>query len=71
MNRDSFLYVIYMIRACADSWNDTPSLVYKKMKSVNCIMGFLVPNYEILHTQSTQYVVEDIKKYLSLRGISV
>lgn len=71
MNKDSFSYVIYMIHACANSWNNNPSEVYKKMKSGNCIMGYLVPNYEILHTQSTQYVVEDIKKYLNIRGISV
>ncbi len=41
------------------------------MKSTNCIRGFLVPNYEILHTQSTDYVIEDIKEYFNVRGISV
>ena len=71
MDKDSFSYVIYMIHACADNWGHNPSEVYKKMKSANCIMGFLVPNYEILHTQSTQYVMEDIKEYLSVRGISI
>ena len=71
MNRDSFSYVIYMIHACANHWGHSPSVVYNKMKSANCIMGFLVPNYEILHTQSTQYVMEDIKEYLTVRGISI
>ncbi|MCM1256831.1 MAG: DUF3791 domain-containing protein [Roseburia sp.] len=60
-----------MIHACANNWEITPSEVYKKMKSVNCIMDFLVPNYEILHTQSTQYVIEDIKEYFNVRGISI
>lgn len=71
MDRDSFSYVIYMIHACANSWAYKPSEVYKKMKSANCIKGFLVPNYEILHTQSTQYVIEDIREYLKVRGISI
>lgn len=71
MDKDSFSYVIYMIHACANNWENTPSEVYKKMKSADCIMGFLVPNYEILHTQSTQYVIEDIKEYLTVRGISI
>lgn len=71
MDKTSFSYVIYMIHACARTWGYNPSEIYKKMKSVNCIMGFLIPNYEILHTQSTQYVVEDIKEYLNVRGISV
>ena len=71
MNKDSFSYVIYMIHACAKNWGHNPSEIYKKMKKTNCIMGFLVPNYEILHTQSTQYVMEDIKEYLTIRGISI
>ena len=71
MDKDSFSYVIYMIHACANNWKYNPSEVYKKMKSANCIMGFLVPNYEVLHTQSTQYVMEDIKEYLNVRGVSI
>ncbi|MDE6905326.1 MAG: DUF3791 domain-containing protein [Lachnospiraceae bacterium] len=71
MDKNSFSYVIYMIHACAKNWENTPSEVYKKLKSADCIMGFLVPNYEILHTQSTQYVIEDIKEYLTVRGISI
>lgn len=71
MNKEIFSFVIYMIHACADRWKQNPSEVYKKMKSTNCIADFLVPNYEILHTQGTQYIVEDIKEYFHVRGVSV
>lgn len=71
MNKDSFSFVIYMIHACANKWGFYPSEVYQKMKLADCIMGFLIPNYEILHTQSTQYVIEDIKEYLNVRGVSI
>lgn len=71
MNKDSFSFVIYMIHACADKWGYSPAEVYKKMKSADCIMKFLIPNYEVLHTQSTQYIIEDIREYLGVRGISV
>lgn len=71
MDKDSFSFVIYMIHACANKWEYRPSEVYKKMKHADCIKDFLVPNYEILHTQSTQYVIEDIREYLSVRGISI
>ena len=71
MDKDAFSFVIYMIHACANHWKCSPSEVYKKMKSTDCIMGFLVPNYEILHTQSTQYIMEDIKEYLTIRGIFI
>ena len=35
--------VIYMIHACANHWKQNPSEVYRKMKSTNCIMGYLCP----------------------------
>lgn len=71
MTKESLSFIVYMIHACANKWNLKPSAVYKQMQRVNCIADFLVPNYEILHTQGTQYVVEDIKEYLTVRGESV
>lgn len=71
MNKDMFSFIIYMIHACANHWQQYPSEVYKNMKQTNCIKEFLVPNYEILHTQSTKYILEDIKEYFHTRGVSV
>jgi len=71
MDKDTFSFVVYMIHACAAQWKQNPSEVYKNMKNTNCIKGFLTPNYEILHTQSTKYMVEDIREYLNVRGITV
>lgn len=71
MTKDVLSFIVYMIHACANKWGLSPSAVYKQMQSVNCIADFLVPNYEILHTQSTQFIVEDISEYLNARGIFV
>lgn len=64
MNKESFSFVVYMIHVCANKWNTTPFRVYKKLQSVGCIEGYLVPHYDILHTQGTGYLIDDIKKYL-------
>lgn len=71
MNQDSFAYVVYMIHACADRWRKLPSDVYKLLKKSGCIDQYLVPNYEILHTQGTEYVVNDIREYLDIRGVKI
>lgn len=71
MDRNSFSFVVYMIHACANAWNKKPSEIYKILQSKGCIGGFLVPNYEVLHTQSTEYVIEDIREYLKVRGTVV
>lgn len=71
MNQDSFSFVIYMLHACADRWSIPPSEVYRKLQSVGCIDQYLVPHYEILHTQGTGFIVEDVKEYLKIRGVAV
>ena len=66
-----FPFVIYIIHACASKWNKLPSDVYKILESKECIEKFLVSNYDVLHTQSTAFIVEDIEEYLNNRGISI
>ena len=71
MNKETFSFVIYMLHACADKWQKLPSEVYRMLQSTVCIESYIVPQYGILHTQGTQYVVEDIEEYLGIRGVSV
>ena len=71
MIQDSFEFVVYMIHACANKWNQLPSAVYKKIRDSGCIQKFLVPNYEIMHTQGTDFVVSDIEEYLKVRKVAI
>lgn len=71
MVQESFEFVVYMIHACASKWNRLPSFVYRKLAESGCIQKFLVPNYEILHTQSTDFVVSDIEEYLNVRKVAI
>lgn len=71
MNQESFSFVVYMIHACANRWNKRPSEVYRSLQGAGCIDGYLVPHYEVLHTQGTDFVVSDIEEYLQMRGVAV
>lgn len=71
MDRESFSFVIYMIHACANRWRKVPSDVYKMLQKTGCIDNYLVPHYDILHTQGTDYIVNDIEEYLGIRGVKV
>lgn len=46
-------------------------MVYYALKQSGCLDHYLVPNYDILHTQSTDYVVEDITEYLKNQEVAV
>ena len=71
MNKESFSFVVYMLHACADKWGMSPSEVYKTLQSSGCIDHYLVPNYEILHTQGSGLVLDDIEQYLTVRGLEI
>ncbi len=71
MDKESFSFVMYIIHACANKWGLMPSEVYQKLQSVGCIGNYLVPYYDILHTQGTGYIVDDIEKYLEVRGVII
>lgn len=68
MDKVTFEFVIYILHACAHKWEELPSAVYRKLKKSDCIEKLLVPYYDILHTQGTQYVVGDVEDYLRTRG---
>ena len=69
MNEDNFSFAVYMIHACADRWNTTPSKVYAALEKSGCLDNYIIPYYDVLHTQSTYYVVHDICEYLKDRGV--
>ncbi len=71
MTEEVFSFVIYLIHACANRWNQMPSEVYQKLCRAGCIDAYLVPHYDILHTQSTEYLVDDIETYLETRGVAI
>ena len=71
MRSEIFSFVIYMIHACANRWRKTPAQVYLALKQSGCLNHYLVPNYDILHTQSTDFVVKDIKEYLAPKEVIV
>lgn len=69
MSQECFEFVVYMIHACAQKWNMTPMQVYQIIEKKECVSKYLVPLYEILHTQSTEFVVNDIQEYMANRGV--
>ena len=60
-----------MIENCANQWKTSPSKVYQALKQSGCLDNYLIPYYDILHTQSTDYIVADVATYLKEREVAV
>ena len=68
MSKEVMEYIVYMIHACAKKWRKSPKTVYGILNAANCIELYLTPHFDVLHTQSTECVVEDIEQYVGFKG---
>ena len=57
-------FVIFCIENVAKQMGLSGSVVYKAFKETGGIEGFLYPSYEALHTQSRQYIVDEVMSYM-------
>jgi hypothetical protein len=48
--------------------NISGSNVYNKLKACDCLQ-FIIDNYEVIHSQSEEYIVEDIVDFCKNRGV--
>ncbi len=67
MTKDIFEFLVYMIHACANKWGKTPTEVYNLLKENKALTNYLIPHYDVLHTQGTNFVVADIEEFLANR----
>ena len=45
--------------------------VYRAFTESDILNGYIVPEYETLHTQSKEYIVDDIMDVIRERGVEV
>lgn len=64
-------FSIFMLYCLADKWKMTPAAVYKILNSTGILDNYIIPCYDVLHTQGKEYLVEDITEYAREKGVSV
>ena len=69
MNSQSLNFTIFCIGSLADHLKISARDVYHKLQSVGIISDYIVPCYDVLHTFSKEYIVEDLVEYMKKRGV--
>lgn len=63
-------FVIFCIESIASKMGVDAEYVYKALtEESNILNDYIVPEYEILHTQSKEYIIADIMDVMEERGI--
>ena len=57
---DRMIFAASCIESVARKWNLPPNEVYRRMKRVNLIEGYILKHYDVIHTESRENITEDI-----------
>ena len=71
MKKEYLEFVTFCVGNLADSLGKSASQVYDALRSTGVLSDYIVPCYDVLHTFSKEYIVEDLTEVLKKRGAFV
>ena len=69
MDFNSLNFTIFCVNNVASYLNRNAREVYHLMQDANIINGYIVPCYDVLHTFSKEYIVEDLVSFMRKKGV--
>ena len=64
MNFEQLNFATFCIGNIADTLQMNAGKVYHLLRSSGILMEYIVPSYDVLHTFSKDYIVEDIISFM-------
>lgn len=72
-NMEELEFAIFCIENVAAKLGADPAKVYSALvgSDNNILYRYIIPEYEVLHTQSKEYIVDDILDVMREEGITI
>ena len=67
-NKNTLEFVTYCVSKLAHKLNMSQSDVYARLKRSGILSDYLIPSYDVLHTFSSRYLMEDLADYMREKG---
>lgn len=65
-------FAVFCIENVAEALGKPSDAVYRALTGPGDILNqYIVPNYDVLHTQGREYIVNDIREVMNERGVRV
>lgn len=69
-NKDELEFIVFCVENIGQKLSMSGDKVYELLTRDSHILNeYILPNYEVLHTQSKDYIVEDIIDYMQTEGV--
>ena len=63
-------FAVFCIENIAIKLNSLPEAIYRKLAiDSNILNEYIVPEYEVLHTQGKEYIINDIVELMQEKGV--
>ena len=69
MDKKTLEFVTYCIGKLSAKLNLSQQEVYRRLKRSDILYGYIVPSYDVLHTFSSRYLMEDLTEYMKEKGV--
>lgn len=64
-------FSIFLMYQLAENWQKTPCEVYKILNQTKILDDYIIKHYDVLHTQSSLSLIEDISDFAREKGIAI
>lgn len=69
MDKKTLEFVTYCISKLAYQLKLSQNDVYDRLKRSGILYDYIVPSYDVLHTFSSRYLMEDLTNYMNRKGV--
>lgn len=69
MDKKTLEFVTYCISKLAQVLKMPQREIYRRLKESGILYDYIVPSYDVLHTFSSRYLVEDLTDYMREKGV--
>lgn len=69
MDTKTLEFVTYCISKLSHTLKLSQREVYRRLKKSGILYEYIIPSYDVLHTFSSRYLVEDLTDYMREKGV--
>lgn len=70
-NSGELEFAVFCIENIAAKLGVNAEVVYSALMEGDILNGYIVPEYEVLHTQSRDYIINDLLDVMRERGVAI
>ena len=69
MNFEQLNFTVFCVGGISDALKMNAGKVYRLLRDSGNLKEYIVPSYDVLHTFSKEYLIEDLESYMKEKGV--